>query len=53
MKLYVVLGGVDYEGYFAPLLITDRLEKAEACAKKNDSCHDSIDIKEYELNEER
>lgn len=53
MKLYAVLGNIDYAGYDAPLLITDDLEKAEACAKKHNRFYDIVDIEEYELNEER
>lgn len=51
MKLYIVYGGWDHEGYDKPFFVTDDPDKA-AHAKKNPvyKGYDKVRITELELN---
>ena len=49
MKLYVLIGGWDYEGYDNPVGVYSAKEKAESAKGIAYKHYDSIDVLEYEL----
>jgi hypothetical protein len=48
-KMYVVVGGVAYEGYSMPRGIFDNIEDAKRVAAENDG-DDFVYVLEYEIN---
>jgi hypothetical protein len=52
MKVFVAIGGHDYEGYSAPIGVYSTKELAEEAFKKMRGSWDDRDIFEYEIDAE-
>lgn len=49
MKLYIVCGAVNYEGYYKPRGVFSSIEEAKKFSAPADDNDDWVDIFEYEL----